>query len=129
MIQLLGITGLIHSPLAKSQLINRRQQETGEKEVKVERRRGVRECRALWMSPSYLRTGQQPDSFQVGLPVSQLHQKTGRGGSRKNRKKLPSRNCTGDRRLGMHFFQCCEGFCCHAKWRWNPYNTEKERPT
>lgn len=66
-------------------------------------------CRAAWIANSLPRTGQQLDDFprRMGPPHSCSEHELGDGKERrKNSYSLPSRNCTGNRSLGM----CKMGF-------------------
>lgn len=66
-------------------------------------------CREVWRANSLPQSGQQLDFFlrQINPPHSCLEHELGDGrGSRKNSSSLPSRNCTGNRGLGM----CKMGF-------------------
>lgn len=66
-------------------------------------------CRAVWIANSLPRTGQQIEFFpgRISPPHSCSEHELGDGkGSRKNSSSLPSRNCTGNKRLGT----CKMGF-------------------
>lgn len=69
-----------------------------------ERRRKDLGVQNMWRANSLPLTGQQLDFFLrwISPPHSCLEHELGDGrGSRKNSSSLPSRNCTGNRRLGM----------------------------